>query len=538
MEDLNPFYADALWLSIAFLFGLIAKRIGLPPLVGFLAGGFLINFLNLHDANLESAIAPMADIGVMLLLFTIGLKLKVKSLFKKEILLSASLHMTLTVVVLSSLLALLSFSALHLFADLPLHSSVVIAFALSFSSTVFVVKTLEARGEFDSYHGKLAIGILIIQDIFAVLFLALSDKKIPSLWVLLLPVILWVLQKLLSKLLDLLEHGEMVPVFGFFATFIAGAFSFSLLGLKPDLGALIMGMLLVNHPRVNELYDRMAEYKDFFLIAFFINVGLVGLPTLATMSTALILLPLIIFKGVLFLFLLSRFNLQPRTAYLGALSLSNFSEFGLIVGVVGLNMGWITEEWLVALALLMSLSFVVAAPLNLYSHRIFNHFKDFILRINNVKDTEDAEPVDFGGASYLVIGLGSVGKPAFLTLQERFGEKVLGLDYDSDKIKTLKNNGANVTWGDPTDCTLWDAVDAKSLDAIFLTMSDVSTNLNILSALQSVQNRSFNVYALCHYPDQKAIYLQNGVDFVFDFKSYLGKNFVEHALENRQLSLL
>jgi glutathione-regulated potassium-efflux system ancillary protein KefC len=183
-----------------------------------------------------------------------------------------------------------------------------------------------------------------------------------------LPAALWLLKLILSKLLDMLEQGEMIPVFGFFATFIAGALSFSLVGLKPDLGALIIGMLLVNHPKAEALYDRMIEYKDFFLIAFFINVGLVGLPATNTFIVALILLPLVLFKGALFTFILSRFAIKPRTAYLSSLSLSNYSEFGLIVGVVALQMGYISSEWLVAMALLMSLSFITAAPFNVIAH--------------------------------------------------------------------------------------------------------------------------------------------------------------------------
>lgn len=531
MDNFDPFYADAIWLSIAFVCGLLAKRIGLPPLVGFLLGGFIINFSGFHQGKIYSAVEALSDIGVMLLLFTIGLKLKIKTLFKKEIWATASLHMVLTILALSGVLTLLTFSGLQLFTELTFSSSLMISFALSFSSTVFVVKSLESRGEFESYHGKLAIGILIIQDIFAVLFIAFSDRNLPSLWVFALPILLWVLKKLLSKILDTLEHGEMIPIFGFFATFITGALSFSFLGLKPDLGALVIGMLLVNHPRVDELYNRMAEYKDFFLIAFFINVGLIGLPSASTVLTAFILLPLVLFKGVLFLFIMSRFQLQPRTAYLGALSLSNNSEFGLIVGVVGLNIGLINEEWLVVLALLMAFSFVIAAPLTNYSHVIFDKFKSLILKINQNTIGEDCEPVDFGNAEYLVIGLGSVGKPAFDTLQTEFGQKVLGLDYNTELIEQLVQNNSNVKWADSTDSELWDKVDSSNLKAVFLTLSDEESNLNILKAINRINKKSFKTFTICHYPDQKLKYTNEGSHFVFDYKNYLGKDYVEQALK-------
>jgi glutathione-regulated potassium-efflux system ancillary protein KefC len=180
MEITNPFYVDALWLSVAFVCGLLAKRVGLPPLVGFLIGGFLINFIGYSEGKLNDTINAMADIGVMLLLFTIGLKLKVKSLIKPEIWGTATLHMLVTVFVFSLLIIALGYTGLSLFTELDLPAKLMISFALSFSSTVFVVKTLESRGELDSYHGKMAIGILIIQDIFAVLFIVVSSGELPS----------------------------------------------------------------------------------------------------------------------------------------------------------------------------------------------------------------------------------------------------------------------------------------------------------------------------------------------------------------------
>ena len=529
VETISPFYADALWLSIAFVCGLAAKRLGLPPLVGFLVGGFIINFSGLSQGQLHSAIAPMADIGVMLLLFTIGLKLKVKSLLNKEIWGTASLHILAVIVLFSSLLMLLSFAGLTQLAQMSWTSAAMISFALSFSSTVFVVKTLEDRGELESFHGKIAIGILIIQDIFAVLFIAFSDKKLPSPWVLALPLMLWILQKVLSKILDQLEHGEMVPVFGFFATFIAGALSFNLVGLKPDLGALIIGMLLVNHPRTEELYSRMVEYKDFFLIAFFLQVGLVGLPSVSSVTIALVILPLVLLKGVLFVMLLSQFGLQPRTAYLGGLALTNFSEFGLIVGLVGVSIGLMDNEWLVVMALLMSTSFVMAAPLNRLSHTLFDTFKPLILKLNRNNTSIDCEPLDFGDAEYLVVGLGSVGLHTFETLNKEHQALVLGLDYKVDLVESLKAHGKNVLWADTTDSELWDNVKTDKLRIVYLTMSDVATNLNILESIHRLTNRDFKICAICHYPDQKEKYLANGVDFVYEFKNYIGQDYVEQT---------
>lgn len=532
MDISNPVYIDAIWLSAAFFCGVLAKRIGLPPLVGFLFAGFVINFTGLQEGNLNSAIDALADIGVMILLFTIGLKLKVKELIRPEIWISASLHVILSILAFSSFILGLTYFGLSIFADLGFQSTLMLSFALSFSSTVFVVKTLEARGEFDSYHGKIAIGILVIQDIFAVIFIAVSDQKIPSLWILALPIILWLLHKILSKLLHQMEHGELFSFFGFFATFIAGALIFSLVGLKADLGALASGMLLVNHPKADELYNRMAEYKDFFLIAFFINVGLVGLPSISTFSVALILLPFALLKGLLFLYILSRFSMQPRTGYLAALSLTNFSEFGLIVGIVGLQIGLLPNEWIVALALLMSFSFILAAPLNVFSHEIFDRYKEIILKLNKKKNSVDCEPLDFGNAEILVVGLGSIGKHTFEALFKIHGKKVLGLDYNPDLVSELQTQGDQVLWADVTDSELWDNVDCKKIKTVFMTVSDYSTNINALKEIARIKDRQFKIFSLSQYTEQTEKYRSLGVDYVFEYKENLGRDFVSNALDS------
>lgn len=535
MDLSNPFYIDAIWLSIAFLCGLLAKRVGLPPLVGFLIAGFLINFSGFHDGKLDSSIDALADIGVMLLLFTIGLKLKVKSLLKPEIWATASIHMIISILALASLMFLMSFGSIFLLSDLSFQSFMMISFALSFSSTVFVVKTLENRGEFNSYHGKVAIGILIIQDIFAVLFIAFSSQKTPSIWVISLPLILYIVRLVLGKLLSFLEHGEMIAVFGFFATFIAGAFSFSLVGLKADLGALVIGMLLVDHPKSDELYDRMIEYKDFFLIAFFINVGLTGIPNASIIFTALIILPIIFFKGILFMLILARFNLRARTAYLTSLSLSNFSEFGLIVGVVGLNMGLLSNEWLITIAVLMSFSFFLSAPINVYSHKIFDKFKGFITTLNRSEHYIDTEPQFLGDAEFIVLGIGSIGLPAYKALNDRYSRKVVALDYSHEKVDFYKKQNMNVIWADTTDSELWENLDLTKIKAVFLAMSDFASNINTLEEIKKIENRKFKIFALCHYPDQSKKYEKFNVDYVFDYKENLGIDFVENALDKYQI---
>lgn len=138
---LDTWYLDATWISVAFLGGLLARKINLPPLVGFLAAGFALNFAGFNAGGI--ALEAVSNLGVMLLLFTIGLKLNIKSLLAPEIWLATSIQMTLMSIFFGLVIFGLSFSGLHFLAGIELTTALIIGFALSFSSTVFAIKILE-----------------------------------------------------------------------------------------------------------------------------------------------------------------------------------------------------------------------------------------------------------------------------------------------------------------------------------------------------------------------------------------------------------
>jgi len=528
--SMEVYLTDALWLSIAFFSGLLAKRIGLPTLIGFLLTGIVVNVFSLQEGKISEVLHVLSDLGIMLLLFTIGLKIKVQSLFKKSVWLTASLHMTISVAVAGFLIFMLTYSGLKLFSALPVKACFLIAFSLSFSSTVFAAKVLEERGDFSSLHGKIAIGILIIQDIFAVLFLALTSSATPTFWVFAIPVYLYLIHFVLYKILDESGHGELLTVFGFFAAFVAGAFAFKMFGLKADLGALAMGMLMVQHPKADELYDRMMQYKDFFLIAFFVSIGLTGIPDWSAISTAFILLMILFFKSGLFMWLFTKLGVSARTSFLASLSLSHFSEFGLIIGVVASESGVLGQEWLMVLAILMSISFLIASPYNANAHALFDKYRRLIMKMNNRQGTEENTIQSFGDAEYLIIGMGSIGRPAYDYLHKLYPGKVIGVDYKQDHAEGLQRMGYNVQWGDATYRTFWTYKRMSSIKLVLLAMSDYTSNKNTLVEIVKMQRRKFKVAAITHYPEEAEQFKNWKVDFIYDYKSSIGADFAEKTI--------
>jgi hypothetical protein len=417
-----------------------------------------------------------------------------------------------------------------LFSPLSLKACILLGFALSFSSTVFAAKALEDRGDLSSFHGKIAIGVLVIQDIFAVLFIALTSTATPTLWVFATPLYLYLIHFVLFKILDESGHGELLTIFGFFAAFVAGAAAFTMFGLKADLGALAMGMLMVQHPKADELYDRMMEYKDFFLIAFFVSIGLTGIPDWPVIFTALLLLVILVFKSGLFMWLFSRIGIRARTSFLASLSLSHFSEFGLIIGLVAVNAGMLEQSWLMVIAILMSLSFLIASPFNASAHALFDRYRRVIMKMNPRHGVEDNEIQSFGDAEYLIIGMGSIGRPAFDYLQSKYPGKVAGIDYKQDHAEALQKMGYNVMWGDATYRSFWTYRRLASIKLVLLAMSDYTSNKNTLVEIVKMHRRKFKVAAITHYPEEAAQYKKWKVDFIYDYKSSIGADFAEKTM--------
>lgn len=276
------------------------------------------------------------------------------------------------------------------------------------------------------------------------------------------------------------------------------------------------------------------NYKDFFLIAFFVSIGFTGMPSWHTVLIALLLTPFMFVKGGLFVVLFSRFSMRARTAFLTSLSLSNFSEFGLITAVVGLRLGILPADWLMILALLMTFSFLVATPLNTRVHKIFDRYRYIIMKLNTGKKYIDAEP-SLGAAQYLVVGMGSIGRPAYDQLNELYPGNVIGIDYKHDNVEYLKTKGYNVEWGDATNSVFWSYGNMPQVKLVLLAMSDFNSNNNTLTEILKMKRRKFKVAAITHYPEEIEHFKKRSIDFIYDYKSNIGADFAEQTVQELQM---
>lgn len=450
-------------ISFAFLFGLIARRVGLPPLVGFLAAGFALNILGgsvgfPHEST--EILHHIAEIGVLLLLFTVGLKLNLRQI--------AQLHVVGTAVAHFGLSILLIAPVALIFGVTP-ETAILLAIALSFSSTVLSAKLLESRRELGAFHGRTAIGILVVQDILALGVLAIWSGQTPNSWAFLLLALPFA-TGVFTKILDLVGHDELIVLLGMALALVVGGAGFHAMGLSPEIGALVMGLMLSSHPRAKEMASALWSIKEVFLVGFFLQIGLTGLPNWSALGFALLAGLFLPVKGALFFALSVAFRLRARTGFLAALSLASYSEFGLIVAAT------LLPAYLVPIALAMSVSFVISAPLNRMAHSLFARWETPLERWQTTAVHPDEQPQSLGDAEVVVFGMGRTGTAAYERL-ENDGLRVIGLDADPYRTQTHREAGRNVLYADAEDSNFWRQIDLTNIRAAVLALNDIEAKL-------------------------------------------------------------
>lgn len=507
----------ASWLSIAFLFGLLMRFIGLPPLVGYLATGFT---LSLYGYTGNEILTSISHAGVLLLLFSVGLKINFKSLLRLEILAGALIHMLISA---AMFMLLLIFSQ-----SLSFNTALFLAIAMSFSSTVVAAKVLEAKRELRAFHGRVAIGILIVQDIVAVGILSVIGDTSPSPWALTLVGFL-LLRPALHWLLKVSGHGELLLLYGMVLALAVGAGSFEYFGMSAELGALLLGIILSDHKRAKELSDRLWSIKELLLVGFFIDIGLAGYITLESTMHAIAMNLLVPIKAMLFFFILLVFRLRARSSFLAGLSLATYSEFGLIVASLGVQNGMLEKEWLVLLALMVAISFVLSAPLNRYANEVYAWFEKFLIRFESNKRHPDDEPINLGHSHIVIVGMGRVGTGAYDELTSA-GQRCVGLESDPVKVHGHREQHRRVLYADAEDPGLWSNLNYEGIDMILFCLPEFDAKVMAIRQLRDI-GYTQNLSATALFPEEVEELKAAGANFVYNYYDGIGSSFARISHE-------
>lgn len=413
----------------------------------------------------------ISHLGVIFLLFTVGLHINLKNIVQLDVLGVGIPHLMVSTAI---------FTPICLFFGLNTEAALFIGITLGFSSTVLTAKMLESRNELGSFYGRIAIGILILQDLVAIGLIAYAGGGIPSVWAigllglpLLRPVFTW--------LLKVVGKDELVMLMAL-SLAMGGDLLFSSLNLSGELGALVIGMLFANDERGEQLEKKIWSIKEAFLVGFFLEIGLGGLPSSDTYNFILLLLLLLPVKALLFYGLFMYFKLRSWTGFLATSTLTAYSEFTLIAGTVAVSANIIPAEYIVILGLLTAISYMVNTLIVVNESRIWSVLEPYLDRFERDVKHPDHQPIALGAAEYLVIGLGVTGAATYDLIKRSEG-KVVGFDIDPDVVIRHIEKGKRALYADVQDSDLWEELDMSKVQSIMITMS---TNIDLKKQIVSL----------------------------------------------------
>lgn len=511
---IDRFVLDIGWILIAFGAGVGARMVRLPPLVGYLVAGMGLAVVGVEDS---ATLQRVGDLGVALLLFIVGLDLRWKNIARPEVVGAGTVHLVL-------------FSGLAFLGGWawggPWGGMAVVAVSLGVSSLVMAAKALELQRSLRAYHGRVAIGITLLHTVIATAALV-PLGPLPSLWAAAIPALVLV-RPGLRRVLDAIDSDELVLFFGL-ALAAAGNLLFSAAGVGGELGALLAGALLAGHPRTTELATTLNPIKDTFLAAFFLSVGLVGLPSWSGLILVGVLMALLVVKSMLFFGVLVGFRLRARTAFMTALPLTSYSGFTLIMGSAAVDEGLLPASILTALALATVVSYLINAPLGRHTATLWRMAKPVIGTWERPGKHPDAQPQTLGRAQYLVVGMEHIGTAAYDYLTGRL-KCAAGMDDDPRRIADHRKEGRRVLYADARSRSLWEEMDFGPLESVIVTMTSHQAKLDAIRALREGGFEGA-ISALTADPSDREELMEAGANAVYISIDQAGRALAAYSLQ-------
>jgi Kef-type K+ transport system membrane component KefB/Trk K+ transport system NAD-binding subunit len=462
----SPFGEIAALLVLAALTGFFGIILRQPLIVSFIAVGLLAGPSGLDVVHSDEQIDLLAELGIAVLLFLVGIKLDVK--------LIRSLG---TVSLLTGLGQVAFTSIFGYFIGLALGlghvTSLYVAVALTFSSTIIIVKLLSDKREIDALHGQIALGFLIVQDLVVVLamivlsaigigagadggggsgdvFLALASGV--GLVALVVLFVRYVANPLTERLA---RAPELLVIFAIAQAAMFAAIG-DLVGLGKEIGGLLAGVSLASTPYRETIAARLAPLRDFLLLFFFIALGAtLDLSLLGTHVTGAIVFSLFVLIGnpLIVLAIMGAMGYRKRTGFLAGLTVAQISEFSLIFIAMGVALGHVEQDALGLVTMVGLVTIAASTYMITYSHKLYPLFEPY-LGVFERKGTprETADEAEFAGRDYdvLVFGLGRFGTAIGMRLCKR-GVRVLGVDFNPLAVRRWRELGLDAEYGDAGD---------------------------------------------------------------------------------------
>jgi Kef-type K+ transport system membrane component KefB/Trk K+ transport system NAD-binding subunit len=510
--------------AVTGVFGLLLRQ---PLIVSFLAAGILVGPSGIGLITSHDQIELLAHIGIALLLFVVGLKLDLNLIRTMG---KVALATGLGQVIFTSLFGFL----ISLVLGLAAVEAVYVAVALTFSSTIIIVKLLSDKREIDSLHGRIAIGFLIVQDIVVILVMisltAIGGRtptdgsmlsqllSVIGTGAVFVAVIAFMMRYVLPPLLKYLAHSlELLVIFAV-AWAIALATLGDALGFSKEVGAFLGGISLASTPYREALSSRLVGLRDFLLVFFFIDLGArLEISLLGAQVTNSIILSLFVLIGnpLIVMVIMGYMGYRKRTGFLAGLAVAQISEFSLLLGALGLSFGHITNQTMGLITLVGLLTIGFSTYLILYSGPLYRRLSPWLKpfeRKTPYRENAQDSAVMVPAADIIHIGLGNFGSELARRLLAR-KRKLVGVDFDPEVLAEWGKRGLPVFYGDVGDPEIFEHLPVQQAQCVITTVRDRDLNLNLIKTLKA-QGYPGRVVLTARHEEEALAFSAAGADIV------------------------
>lgn len=520
---------------LATIIALIMKLLRQPLIVGYIATGVIVGPYALNLLHSENELELFSKIGISILLFIVGLMLN------PEVIKEVGKTSFLTGLGQVLFTSLLGFFIAFAFG-FNIVSALYISVALTFSSTIIILKLLTDKGDTNKLYGKISIGFLLVQDLVATIILVIisvfgriSDSGVSGTSVAaivlfkllivgtIIVTVLYLISKYVLPRLSWLIGSNQEVLFVFSIAWGLGIASlFHVIGFSIEIGALIAGAMLAVSPFAYEIGSRMKPLRDFFILIFFIllgsqlvldNFSVILVPAVFLSLFVLIGNPLIVF------FILNVLGYRNKTAFLSGLTVAQISEFSLILVALGYSFGQISIEVVSLVTLVGIITIAGSTYLIVFSDKIYILLKDFLELISWRKKHAREHRLNSDDSEILIFGYDRVGQD-FVSAAQTMNKKFTVIDYNPQSIKRLRDKNIPHRYGDAEDVEFLQEINFHSAQLIISTIPDHKVNLLLVDYYRRENSKGIIILISNQARDAKELYA-HGASYVV-MPHYLG----------------
>lgn len=519
----QTFVDVSLVIVLAAALGLLAHILKQPTLLAYLGTGIIISLFGVLNLDSQGVLDIMATFGITFLLFLVGLEMRFSDLKSvgKAIILTGLGQIFFTALIGYGIVRLLGFSSLE---------SLFISVALTFSSTIIVIKLLSEKRDIQSLYGRIVVGFLLLQDLVAMIILIILSAlqqsadvqlNIVSILIIAAKIILlfggtiWISKKIIPTYIARIARNQEL----LFIVSVAWAFGVALLvsspliGFSIEIGGFLAGLALAQSAEQFQINSRIKPLRDFFIVIFFIVLGSsLIISNLQGLIIPAIILSLFVLIGnpLIVLIIMGLLGYRKRTSFFASITVAQISEFSFILMTAAFALGYVTRSSVALVTIIGVITIMISTYFitkNESIYRSMASFLKFFEKKNHIEKIERHEKIK---KHIILIGAHRLGQYILKTLKP---DSVIIVEFDPTVSKELKEKGYNVTFGDISDPEIQEAIHLEDASVVLSTVPHFEDNLSILKFVHGFKKRPAVIVNAQQEWEAKEYY-KEGADYV------------------------